>query len=352
MTKVSASTLQEALSKAALELECSVTELDYEVVQYESKGVLGLGKKDAIIIANVKHAQASKNATPTNAKNPNIPTSNPQNSVQNNAQASAQFTQNPQPNTNDFAKNPAQNLAQNPYQNPYAPPRQSQNQNPQNNPTHKHYEHQNYQDDKQTENKNEQESSFFDASEFINDSKPSKPNTASYYTNGGYEINTSTPTTEKFQTKEEVADEITKLIQEMLSYTPYKIDNVKVSFYDNQTLSIYIDGEDSALLIGERGYRYKAISYLLFNWIQPTYGYNIRLEIAQFLQNQEDAIDAYLVGIINEVRREGRAQTKPLDGILAFIALKKLREQFPDKYISFRENPQNERYIIINDFYH
>ena len=137
----------------------------------------------------------------------------------------------------------------------------------------------------------------------------------------------------------------------MLSYTPYKIDNVNVGFYDNQTLSIYIDGEDSALLIGERGYRYKAISYLLFNWIQPAYGYNIRLEIAQFLQNQEDAIDAYLVGIINEVKREGRAQTKPLDGILAFIALKKLRGHFPDKYISFRENPQNERYIIINDFY-
>lgn len=343
MTKVSASTLQEALSKAALELECSVTELDYEVVQYESKGVLGLGKKDAIIIANVKHTLASKNATPSNTQNPNMPTSN----AQNNPQSSTQFTQNPQPNTNDFAKNLVQNPAE--------PPKQAKNQNLQNNSSQQYYQNQDYQDDKKMEDKNTQESSFFDASEFINDTKPSKSNTAGYYTNGGYEINTTqTPATEmkKFQTKEEVADEITKLIQEMLSYTPYKIDNVKVSFYDNQTLSIYIDGEDSALLIGERGYRYKAISYLLFNWIQPTYGYNIRLEIAQFLQNQEDAIDAYLVGIINEVRREGRAQTKPLDGILAFIALKKLREQFPDKYISFRENPQNERYIIINDFYH
>ncbi|MGX2972114.1 Jag N-terminal domain-containing protein [Helicobacter sp. T3_23-1059] len=347
MTKVSASTLQEALSKAALELECSVTELDYEVVQYESKGVLGLGKKDAIIIANVKHTLAPKNATPSNAKTPNMPTSN----AQNNPQSSTQFEQNPQPHINDFAKNPSQNLAQNPTE----PPKQATNQNLQNNSSQQYYQNQDYQDDKKMEDKNAQESSFFDASEFINDTKPSKSNTASYYTNGGYEINTTqTPATEmkKFQTKEEVADEITKLIQEMLSYTPYKIDNVKVSFYDNQTLSIYIDGEDSALLIGERGYRYKAISYLLFNWIQPTYGYNIRLEIAQFLQNQEDAIDAYLVGIINEVRREGRAQTKPLDGILAFIALKKLREQFPDKYISFRENPQNERYIIINDFYH
>ena len=48
---------------------------------------------------------------------------------------------------------------------------------------------------------------------------------------------------------------------------------------------------------------------------------------------------------------KGKAQTKPLDGILAFIALKKLRDTFPDKYISFRQNAQNERYIVINDFY-
>lgn len=312
MTKVTASTLQEALSKAALELDCSVTELDYEVVQYESKGVLGIGKKDAIIIANLKNSSAQLDST------------------QKHQEASYQQSQTPQSN---------QNIKES-----------SQANSSQNNP-------------------NQNNQGFFDASEFVASAslESSEPNYESRnyesgkqnHTNQGYANydepynadNTSTTQTKKFQTKEEVASEIQNLIQEMLSYTPYKIDNVNVGFYDNQTLSIYIDGEDSALLIGERGYRYKAISYLLFNWIQPTYGYNIRLEIAQFLQNQEDAIDAYLVGIINEVKREGRAQTKPLDGILAFIALKKLRGHFPDKYISFRENPQNERYIIINDFY-
>lgn len=312
MTKITASTLQEALSKAALELDCSVTELDYEVVQYESKGVLGIGKKDAIIIANLKNSSTQLDST------------------QKYQEANYQQSQTPQSNQN--------------IQEP------SQANSSQNNP-------------------NQNNQGFFDASEFVasaslESSEPSYES-KSYesskqnHTNQSYANydepynadNTSTTQTKKFQTKEEVASEIQNLIQEMLSYTPYKIDNVNVGFYDNQTLSIYIDGEDSALLIGERGYRYKAISYLLFNWIQPAYGYNIRLEIAQFLQNQEDAIDAYLVGIINEVKREGRAQTKPLDGILAFIALKKLRGHFPDKYISFRENPQNERYIIINDFY-
>lgn len=311
MTKVTANTLQEALSKAALELGCSVTELDYEVVQYESKGVLGIGKKDAIIIANLKNSSAKPDNT------------------QKHQEASYQQSQTSQSNQTIQESSQANSSQNNPNQN----------------------------------------QGFFDASEFV--ASASLESSESSYESRNYESskqshtnqayanydepyntdNTSTTQTKKFQTKEEVASEIQNLIQEMLSYTPYKIDNVNVGFYDNQTLSIYIDGEDSALLIGERGYRYKAISYLLFNWIQPAYGYNIRLEIAQFLQNQEEAIDAYLVGIINEVKREGRAQTKPLDGILAFIALKKLRGHFPDKYISFRENPQNEKYIIINDFY-
>lgn len=251
MKKIIAPTLQEALSQAALEFGCSVTELEYEVVQYESSGFLGLFKKPAIIIAQTKST--------LNSPSPK----NPSNAIQK--------------------------------------PKSVQGDN----------------------------AEFFDASEFIKEPAPKQT----------------------FQTRDEIIAEITAAIEEMLSFMPYKISTIQVSFYDPQTLYIFLDGADSALLIGERGYRYKALSYLLFNWIQPAYGYNIRLEIAQFLQNQEEAIDAYLVGIVNEVRREGKAQTKPLDGILAFIALKKLRDTFPDKYISFRQNAQNERYIIINDFY-
>lgn len=252
MKKITAPTLQEALSQAALEFGCSVTELEYEVIQYESSGFLGLFKKQAIIIAH------TKDSTPTSSS----------------LKHSNSTTQQSKPVQSNSAE-------------------------------------------------------FFDASEFIKDPEPKQT----------------------FQTREEIIAEITTSIKEMLSLMPYKISTIQVSFSDPQTLYIFLDGADSALLIGERGYRYKALSYLLFNWIQPAYGYNIRLEIAQFLQNQEEAIDAYLVGIINEVRREGKAQTKPLDGILAFIALKKLRNTFPDKYISFRQNAQNERYIIINDFY-
>lgn len=300
MKKISAPTLQNALSQAALEFGCSVTELEYEVIQYESKGIFGLFKKPAIIIANstLHSTQAPYNAPQQRYKPNATDTATGANASPNaRAHGSEEFFDASaflhDDSRGEVAQNLPQNLSKDSSQHDHAPSPHS-------------YAAQTFQPQFQTQ----------------------------------------------FQTKEEVLQEITSHIKEMLSFMPYQIKTIQVSFYDPQTLYIYLDGADSALLIGERGYRYKALSYLLFNWIQPAYGYNIRLEIAQFLQNQEEAIDAYLVGIINEVRREGKAQTKPLDGILAFIALKKLREQLPDKYISFRQNAQNERYIVINDFYH
>ena len=57
MIKVEALTLEEAFKNAALELECSVTELKVEVIQYPQKGMLGLFKKNAIIVATHKNIQ-------------------------------------------------------------------------------------------------------------------------------------------------------------------------------------------------------------------------------------------------------------------------------------------------------
>ena len=51
MIKIEAITLEEAYSSAALKLECSITELQIEVVQTPSSGFLGLFKKKAIIVA-------------------------------------------------------------------------------------------------------------------------------------------------------------------------------------------------------------------------------------------------------------------------------------------------------------
>ncbi|GAA9754192.1 Jag N-terminal domain-containing protein [Helicobacter pylori] len=149
---------------------------------------------------------------------------------------------------------------------------------------------------------------------------------------------------------EDKLHEIKQELKDLFSHLPYKINKVEVSLYEPGVLLIDIDGEDSALLIGEKGYRYKALSYLLFNWIHPTYGYNIRLEISTFLQNQEKVMEAQLQSVIMTVHEVGKGQMKAPDGVLTYIALKKLRKAFPNKYVSIKTNLNDEKYIVINDF--
>ncbi|TPI02500.1 Jag N-terminal domain-containing protein [Helicobacter pylori] len=144
--------------------------------------------------------------------------------------------------------------------------------------------------------------------------------------------------------------EIKQELKDLFSHLPYKINKVEVSLYEPGVLLIDIDGEDSALLIGEKGYRYKALSYLLFNWIHPAYGYNIRLEISTFLQNQEKVMEVQLQSTIMTVHEVGKGQMKAPDGVLTYIALKKLRKAFPNKYVSIKTNLNDEKYIVINDF--
>ncbi|WP_231247925.1 Jag N-terminal domain-containing protein [Helicobacter pylori] len=167
------------------------------------------------------------------------------------------------------------------------------------------------------------------------------------------EIITPKPPKKNFKEESHNGDKLHEIKQELkdlFSHLPYKINKVEVSLHELGVLLIDIDGEDSALLIGEKGYRYKALSYLLFNWIHPAYGYNIRLEISTFLQNQEKVMEAQLQSTIMTVHEVGKGQMKAPDGVLTYIALKKLRKAFPNKYVSIKTNLNDEKYIVINDF--
>ena len=104
-------------------------------------------------------------------------------------------------------------------------------------------------------------------------------------------------------------------------------------------------------MIGKEGYRYKALSYMLFNWINAVYGMQLRLEIAEFLKNQEESIASYLIGICDSIDRDGRAQTKILDGVLVQIALKQLRLRYPDRYVAIRSTRDGGKFIVINSYH-
>ena len=148
--------------------------------------------------------------------------------------------------------------------------------------------------------------------------------------------------------------EIKQEVNQLFSKLCYEIDEIQVDILDNETTqkTVYIEfsGADSALLIGKEGYRYKALSYILFNWINEKYDMMLRLEVAQFLTNQENAIYSYLEPVIETIKQDGFYKTKLLDGILVHIALTKLRDEFPDKYVAVKSTQRGEKYILVNEY--
>ncbi|MBN2782487.1 MAG: Jag N-terminal domain-containing protein [Campylobacterales bacterium] len=150
---------------------------------------------------------------------------------------------------------------------------------------------------------------------------------------------------------EQIALEVKKDINQLFDLTCFNIDEIDVKGYDENTLLIEFKGEDAALLIGKEGYRYKALSYMIFNWINSKYQVGLRLEIAEFLKNQEESVFRYLESVYESIDRDGKAQTKILDGVLVQIALKELRDRYPEKYIVIRSTRDGLKYIIINDYY-
>jgi len=148
-----------------------------------------------------------------------------------------------------------------------------------------------------------------------------------------------------------VVKEIESEVNKLFSLICFDIEKIEVSVYDKETLLIEFKGEDAALLIGKEGYRYKALSYMLFNWINAKYELQLRLEIAEFLKNQEESVARYLTTVYENIDRDGRAQTKILDGVLVQIALKELRDRYPEKYVVIRSTRDGLKYILVNDYH-
>lgn len=269
MKKVHAPTLEEAYKKAAKELECSVTELKYEVVQYPFKGLFGLFKKEAIIIAacdkpkEVSKTKAALKHTKSVAEESSLA-------------ASEQMI---------------------------------------------------FDDKIVLAEKNAVLDSFFD--------------TDMHQKQEVYE--------EEGIIYDELALLIENQLKELLSYSCFDIDVVEVDVRDNTAL-IFIDGEDAALLIGKEGYRYNALSYMLFNWLHAKYELFVKLEIAEFLTSQEEMIRNYIKPVIENVEKFGKGKTRPLDGILVQIALEQLRKTFPDKYVAVKTGKNGSKFVVINDF--
>jgi spoIIIJ-associated protein len=293
MIKVESVTLEDAYTDAASKLECSVTELTIEVVQYPSKGVLGLFKKNAIIVA--------MKSTPSQVQETK--------------------------ETKEIIEEKENKKEEKHQENKPLHPKQKKEYKPK---THTIL------------NDTIMPTSFVSTQDEDDEEEHYEP----VYADDFYEEDQHIS-----EAISEVATEVKKDINELFKRICFDIEPIDVSVYDDKTLLIEFKGEDAALLIGKEGYRYKALSYMLFNWINTKYQVGLRLEIAEFLKNQEEAVSRYLENVRENVDRDGRAQTKILDGVLVQIALRELREIYPDKYVAIRSTRDGLKYIIINDYH-
>lgn len=422
MKKISAHTLEAALLEASRYFNCSLTQIDYEILQHPSGGIFGLWKKEAIIVATKKQEGANEQ---THQTSPNqAAQATPQYSNESAPLSEAAAAPHSMPTTQETMPTEARNQDMSESINvpnaPSAPSNQA--------PTHQKIQTPKYTQAKyeshvpSTQQKRDSQSYERGAKQAYSnkntnrveneerathtrqsaptqntytssahtakyESTPAKQHTKDFGQDFGYRQDsslndehdykkratyqgskahndfdvmfydketTSSTTTWQHETKdiETICQEVQEGLTELLQFLPLELNKIQVKPYDEHTLFILVDGLDAALLIGQKGYRYKSLSYLLFNWIHTCYGYGVRLEIAQFLKNQEEMMRSYLEPIIESAKIHGKAQTKPLDGILTHIALKMLRDALPNKYIVFRETAEGEKYITISEFLH
>lgn len=272
MKKIEAPTLELAYAQAASAFGCSVTQLQVEIIQFPSKGILGLFKKPAIIVANASQVVTPIVATPV---------------------VTAPFE------AIEEIENEELSVA----------------------------------DDVSLDERNEE---LF--------AVPDEDDEEELYDDGMEIAYDEMPI-------DECALDVKAKINELFKSTCFELNEIEVSVYDEHTLLVELSGADSALMIGKEGYRYKALSYMLFNWINAMYGLQLRLEIAEFLKNQEESIERYLIGVCESVERDGRAQTKVLDGVLVQIALTQLRSRYPDRYVAIRSSRDGGKFIIVNSYH-
>ena len=357
--KIEANTLQEAFQKAAEQLNCSVTELDIKVLQHPSGGIFGFFKKTAIIEANLEN-QPKPQQKPKNDRNFAKKSDE-------NEPVKEEKKQSKKHDHNDKKRNPKKHKDE----KNEAKSEQKEHKSEKPNLSEKNSalakdafaekgekeaEEPGHVIKRLDEPKGQKETKVAKEPQ-ASKSAPKNILDTSIIENFNQTDEESMPQALPKEKKEKVVIDFDKILPEikegmtrLFKASCFEIDKVEVSKFNDETVLIELDGADAALLIGKEGYRYKAISYMLYNWLNSKYNLAIRLEIAQFLQNQEAMMDQYLNIVIERIQNSGRGQTKPLDGVLVKIALEKLREKFPDKYVGIKSG-NDGKFVVINDFF-
>ncbi|MFC2074047.1 Jag N-terminal domain-containing protein [Campylobacterota bacterium] len=338
MVKIEAETLESAYSQAAEKLSCSITQLNIEVIQTPKNGFLGMFKKQAIIVATSKIIEEVPKAiekTEEKKTDQGLTRGEDKASVNNDEQLQSQ-----QKRDNKKVKPKQQKKAKqevSSHSGLILPESFVTDQEDD-------YDGSDIYADEEDEIYVGEETEICDKSHDEIHEQLAGSSRASSHSQSIDNF------FEECCKPSEVASEIKENIDRLFKHACFEIDEIKVCEHDDKTILVEFTGKDAALLIGKEGYRYKALSYMLYNWINAKYQLQLRLEIAEFLKNQEEMICKYLEGVNENIDRDGRAQTKILDGVLVQIALRELRASYPDKYVAIRSTRDGAKFIIVNSF--
>ncbi len=320
MKKIEALTLELAYTNAATLFECSVTELDIEVIQVPCNGFFGLFKKSAIIVAMKRQQTLNQEEVPAPKEVSIAPKKEPKEPKE--------------PKEQKEPKEPKEQKEQKEQKEPKEQKKQKEPKEPKE-----------QQEQKQKVEKQQNQP-------LLNDTDIP----LSFVSSQDDEVEKTHKQVQKSSSKStdisSIASEVEEKINKLFKHICFSMYKIEVSVYDSETILVDFQGHDVALLIGKDGYRYKALLYMISNWINYTYDVQLRLEVAEFLNNQEEAVACYLNSIYESIDSEGCGQTKILDGILLEIALKELRKKYTNKYVAVRTVRGGSKYILISDYYH
>lgn len=338
MVKIEAETLESAYSQAAEKLSCSITQLNIEVIQTPKNGLFGMFKKQAIIVATSKIIEETpktqeetrqKKVEPDSNKAPDKTLAQDEQEVQSRSKKENKRTK---PKQQKQVKQEFTSRSDIILPESFVTDQEDD------------YDGSDIYADEEDEVYVGEETEICDKSHDEIHEQLAGSSRASSHSQSIDNF------FEECCKPSEVASEIKENIDRLFQHACFEIDEIKVCEHDEKTILVEFTGKDAALLIGKEGYRYKALSYMLYNWINAKYQLQLRLEIAEFLKNQEEMICKYLEGVNENIDRDGRAQTKILDGVLVQIALRELRASYPDKYVAIRSTRDGAKFIIVNSF--
>lgn len=303
MIRIIKNTLDECYIEASNRLRKPVDEVELTVIQKESRGFLGLFKKRAIIVIEGKDeysdTQNSKASKPKSSEN-----------VANKVKASTQKSEPTKAKSTQKDRVPSKTK--------------------------------DFSDDEpisKTKTSNKISKAPSSKSKDKKSLKPISDNTSKIVKN--IEEDDNSP----------MIAEIKSKLEELLSSLDFNLYVLEIK-YLNEDNAIYVNigGDSLALIIGNKGYRYKAIYHLISTWLMIRYNVFLRLEIAEFLQKQEDFLNKYIDKVCYSIEMNSYYETEIFDEVSIVILEDLLRKRFFEKTIIVKNSDEEcKQYIILKD---